>query len=178
MVLMNSIWFSFYLTSWKRFHKSGFKGNSLRVCQPPYQPAWLLAISTTRWLVLGQVIVPTERISPLVIIHLFIPSRPNRKFIFQALKLSSKDWVITMEMDVGIWEASDHIHPMIRLLNALNTNKVVLPASVSFLRHTLSGPNNYTCHIMTTILTLTRQTLSPTFPGVQWVCLCAHHHHD
>ena len=124
-------------------------------------PAWLLANSTTRWLVLGQEIVPTERISTLVIIHLFISSCPNLKFIFQALKLSSKDWVITMEMDVGIWEASDHTNLMIRLLNARNTKRR------SFLHHTLSGPNNYTRHLtITTILTLTRQTLSLTFPCV------------
>ena len=70
------------------------------------------------------------------------------------------------EMDVGIWEASDHTptlqhrptvfsysprqgmyyvtsNPMIRLHYALNTNNVVLPASVSFLHYILSGPNNY-----------------------------------
>ena len=84
MVLINSIWFPFYLPSWKGFHveKSGSKGNSLWVSQPPYQPSWLLANSTTRWLVLGQKIVPTEQLNASHCCRLTAVDNPSMYSIF------------------------------------------------------------------------------------------------
>ena len=59
-----------------------------------------------------------KRISPLVIPSYMPHLAPISKKITLALKVSSKDWAITMKMDVGIWESSDH--------GLLNANKVVL----------------------------------------------------